>query len=120
AHVDLQSISSADIEIRYRGGVSVDVPWQPVLEGDPSKNLHVLKSSYDKGELQLLVEGRPELRYEIRLLTPWTITAREGVAVAGDRAGWKTLPAIVPADVKDHVDKAGYARWTVRVGLNSD
>jgi len=117
AHVSLASVAKTTIEIRYRGGIGVDVPWQPILEGDSSRNLHVLSTSYQSGQFQMLVEGRPELKYEIRLLTPWLVSAAssaEDVVVEGD---WKILRVAAPAAVKEHPDKAGYVRWTVGVAL---
>ena len=102
------------IEVRYRGGISVDVPWQPILEGDSSRNLRVLKTSYQNGEFQMLVEGRPELKYEIRLLTPWRVSwqLRRG---CWSRWRLETSCGSRTCRSSEHPDKAGYVRWTVDV-----
>ena len=65
----------------------------------------------------MLVEGRPELKYEIRLLTPWLVSAAssaEDVVAEGD---WKLLRVAPPAAAKEHLDQAGYVRWTIAVAL---
>ena len=111
--LNLKSVTKATIEVRYRGGIGVDVPWQPILEGDPSRNLHVLKTSYQNGKFQMVVEGRPELKYEIRLWTPWPIaeaTSAEAITGEGD---WEVLRVAAPSEALQHRDKAGYVRWTV-------
>jgi hypothetical protein len=117
-HVTLTSVAKTTIAVRYRGGVGVDVPWQPILEGDSSRNLHVLKTSYKNGQFQMQVEGRPDLQYEIRLWTPWRVsaaTSAKGVVREGD---WSTLRVAAPADAKEHRDRAGYVRWTVTAAMD--
>jgi Glycosyl-hydrolase family 116, catalytic region len=114
--VKLASVTKATIEVRYRGGISVDVPWQPILEGDSSKNLRVLKTAYQNGQFEMLVEGRPELKYEIRLLTPWLVSAGSSAEDIGADGDWRTLRVSAPAG-QEHPDKAGYVRWTVAVAL---
>jgi hypothetical protein len=114
--VKLSSITKATIEVRYRGGISVDVPWQPILEGDSSRNLRVLKTAYQNGQFQMLVEGRPELKYDIRLLTPWLVSAGGSAEDIGTDGDWRPLRVSAPA-TQEHPDKAGYVRWTVAVGL---
>ncbi len=114
--VKLSSVTKAAIEVRYRGGISVDVPWQPILEGDSSRNLRVLRTSYQNGQFQMLVEGRPELKYDIRLLTPWLVSAGSSVEDVGTDGDWRILRASAPAG-QQHPDKAGYVRWTVVVVL---
>jgi hypothetical protein len=116
-HVKLASVTKTTIEVRYRGGIGVDVPWQPILEGDSSRNLHVLRTSYQSGQFQMLVEGRPELKYEIRMLTPWLVSTAgsgEDVVVEGD---WKVLQVAAPAAAKENPDRAGYVRWTIAVSV---
>jgi hypothetical protein len=114
--VKLASVTKTTIEVRYRGGISVDVPWQPILEGDSSRNLRVLKTAYQNGQFQMLVEGRPELRYDIRLLTPWLVSAASSAADIGTDGDWRILRVSAPTG-KEHSDKAGYVRWTVVVAL---
>jgi hypothetical protein len=116
-HVKLAPVIKTTIEVRYRGGISVDVPWQPILEGDSSRNLHVLRTSYQNGQFTMLVEGRPEVKYEIRLLTPWLVsaaTSADDIVADGD---WRTLRVAAPTAAKEHSDKAGYVRWTVAVAM---
>jgi hypothetical protein len=111
--VNLKFLAKTTIEVLYRGGIGVDVPWQPILEGDPSRNLHVLKSQYQNGEFQLLVEGRPDLEYEIRLWTPWRVAAATSAKSITRSGEWSTLRLAAPADVTGHTDKGGYVRWTI-------
>ena len=103
------------LEVRYRGGVAFDVVWQPLLEGDTSCNLRVLRSNYAKRRLELLVEGRPDRSYEIRLFTPWRISKNAGLKVvsAGDQANVVAISAPKTALIK--TDKAAYVRWTAAV-----
>jgi Mannosylglycerate hydrolase MGH1-like glycoside hydrolase domain len=115
--VNTEILSKTSIEVFYRGGIAMDVPWQPLLEGDTSRNLHVLKSSYQNGQFQMLVEGRPDVDYQIRLWTPWKIaTASSAKSIAQD-GDWSVLRIVAPADAKQHLDKAGYTRWTVVVSI---
>jgi hypothetical protein len=112
-HVTLSSVAKTTIEVRYHGGIGVDVPWQPLLEGDSSRNLHVLKTSFDNDQLQMQVEGRPDIQYEIRLWTPWRVaTASSAKEILRD-GDWSILRVAAPAEVREHLDKAGYVRWTV-------
>ena len=65
----------------------------------------------------MVVEGRPELKYEIRLLTPWLVssaTSAEDIVAEGD---WTNLQVSAPAGTKEHPDKAGYVRWKVTVAV---
>jgi len=103
------------IEVRYRGGVAVDVVWQPLLEGDASCNLRVLRSNYEKPRVDLVVEGRPDRPYEIRLFTPWRIKETAGLKVlsAGDQVSVAAVRAPKTALMK--MDRAGYVRWTTAV-----
>jgi hypothetical protein len=111
--VKLNRVSKTTVEILYRGGVGVDVPWQPILEGDSSRNLHVLESSYQNGQFQLLVEGRPDLEYEVRLWTPWRIaTAKSSQSITND-GEWRILRISAPPDASEQRDKAGFVRWKI-------
>lgn len=112
-HLNLNAVSKTTIEILYRGGIAVDIPWQPIIEGDSSRNLHVLESSYQDGQLQLLVEGRPDVEYQIRLLTPWRVaTAISAKSITPD-GEWRILAVSAPPDALEHRDKAGYIRWKI-------
>jgi hypothetical protein len=114
-HVSLRAVSKSSIEVRYHGGIEADVPWQPLLEGDTSRNLHVLKTSYQKGQFQMLVEGRPELKYEVRLWTPWRIAEAMSAEAIQQNGDWRILQVSPPPRASEHRDKAGYVRWTVTV-----
>lgn len=112
-HVTLTSPPKTTIEVRYHGGIGVDVPWQPLMEGDSSRNLHVLKTAYENGQFQMQVEGRPDIQYEIRLWTPRRVTvgtSAKGIVRQGE---WNILRATAPVDARAHLDKAGYVRWTI-------
>ena len=115
------SIIKARVEVHYKGGVSVDVPWQPLREGDLSRNLHVLRTSFQNSRFEMVVEGLPDQKYEVRLLTPWRVLGMDGtfesVHVQGN---WKVLQIAAPATLKEKPDNAGYVRWTVTVSLGSN
>jgi len=112
-HVALTSVGKATIEVRYHGGVGVDVPWQPLIEGDSSRNLHVLRTSYENDQFQMQVEGRPDIQYEIRLWTPWRVASATSAKEIVRKGEWSILRVAAPADGSEHHDKAGYVRWTV-------
>jgi hypothetical protein len=114
-HVTLRSAAKTTIEVRYHGGVGVDVPWQPLLDGDSSRNLHVLKTAYENDQFQMQVEGRPGIEYEIRLWTPWRVAAATSAKDVVREGEWSVLRVVAPADAREHLDKAGYVRWTVTV-----
>lgn len=111
--VSTKMMAKTAIEVLYRGGLAVDVPWQPLLEGDNSRNLHVLKSSYEVGQFHMLVEGRPDLEYEIRLWTPWRVVSATSAKSITQDGDWNTLRVAAPESVAAHPDKAGYVRWSV-------
>ena len=119
--VTLVSITKAKIEVRYKGGVSVDVPWQPLREGDFSRNLHVLRTSYQNSRFEMEVEGLPDQKYEVRLLTPWRVLGMGGKAESVHAQGnWKVLQIAAPAASKEKPDNAGYVRWTVTVPFGAN
>lgn len=105
------------LEIRYTPGVAVKVDWEPILEGDSSRNLRVLNTSYRDGQLQMTVEGLPGQAYRVRLFTPWKVHAVEGARVAETASREKTLELISPSGTPGSTDKSGYIRWTVHVSL---
>ncbi len=105
---------SAQIEVRYRGGVALEPHWQPLLAGDRSRNLHVLRYAYRAGMVTMTVEGRPGRSYLVRAYTFWKLTALAGARVQSGRNG---APALVLQSPPGRLstDKAGYVRWRVRV-----
>jgi hypothetical protein len=103
--------------VRYTPGVAVKVEWQPILEGDPSRNLRVLSTAYRDGQLQIRVEGLPRQAYRVQLFTPWKVNPLEGARVLETTSKEKTLELIPPPETADVVDRSGYTRWTVRVQL---
>jgi len=105
------------IEVLYRGGIAVDVPWQPLLEGDVSKNLHVLKSFYQNGQFQMVLEGRPDLEYEVRFWTPWRVMSATSAKSITRDGEWSTLRVVAPEPLAGHHDKAGYVRWTIAAAV---
>ncbi len=112
-YVTLSFVAKTTLEVRYHGGVGVDVPWLPLLEGDSSRNLHVLKTSFENDQFQMQVEGRPDIQYEIRLWTPWRVATASSAKEIFRDGDWTILRIAAPADVREHPDKAGYVRWTV-------
>src|ERR1019366_1738035 len=101
----------------YRPGVAVEVVWHPLLEGDSSSNLRVLRTSYQKPRLEMLVEGRPDRSYQVRLFTPWRATEGEGVKLVSTSDHMSVVELSAPPAVRTQMDKAGYVRWTARVEL---
>jgi hypothetical protein len=105
------------LEVRYTPGVAVKVDWQPILEGDSSRNLRVLSTAYRDGQLQIRVEGLPGQAYRAHLFTPWKVNPLEGARVIETTSKEKTLELISPPETADVVDRSRYTRWTVRVQL---
>jgi hypothetical protein len=103
------------MEVKYRGGVAVQVGWHPVLEGEASSNLRVLRSVYRKPRLEMLVEGLPDRAYEIKLFTPWHVKDG-GVRVVSSSPNLSTVQIAAPAG-HARPDKAGYVRWTAGIEL---
>jgi hypothetical protein len=103
-------------EVRYAPGVAVKVDWQPILEGDGNRNLRILSTRYESGQLWLTVEGLPQGAYRVKLFTPWKVNALDGARVIETTSGEKTLELRSP-ETAQAVDKSGYTRWTVRVQL---
>jgi hypothetical protein len=102
------------LEIRYDGGVSVEIEPEALVEGDVSRGLRVLEESIAGGRLRLVVEGRPERLYHLRLHTPWKVTPAGGATVEWSVGYWR---AALAAPAKEGVDRAGYVRWSVEFGL---
>ena len=84
------------------------------MEGDSSRNLRVLRTSYKDRQIEMTVEGRPEQHYEVRAYTPLRLVATEGVRSIEDRGDYKAMELALPTDNR-LVDKAGYMRWQVHV-----
>ena len=105
------------IQVRYRPGVGVGVIWHPLLEGDASSNLRVLRTSFEKPALEMLVEGRPDYSYQLRLFTPWRVVEEKGVQLISASDPVKVVQITAPPEVRSKPDKAGYVRWTSRIKL---
>ena len=103
------------IEVHYRPGVAVEVAWHPLLEGDSSSNLRVLRTSYQKPRLEMLVEGRPDRSYQVRLFTPWRALEGDGVKLVSTKDHVSVVELSAPPAARTQTDKAGYVRWTARV-----
>ena len=106
--------ASTQIEVRYQPGVALEVERLPLLEGDFSRNLRVLRTSYTDRQIEMTVEGRPGQDYKVRAYTPLRLAATEGVKSIEDRGDYKSIEMASPNDSR-LLDKAGYARWEVRV-----
>lgn len=102
------------IEVQFRPGVALEAETLPLLEGDVSRNLRILRTSCKDGQIELTLEGRPGETYEVRAYTPLKLTATGDVKSIEDRGVYKAMELIPPADSR-LVDKAGYVRWQVHV-----
>jgi hypothetical protein len=111
--IKLRSVVRTGIDVFYTGGIGVDVPWQPLLEGDISRNLHVLRSSFRNGQFQMVVEGRPDLLYEVRLWTPFQITGATSAKSVTREGEWISLQLAAPKNASKASGRSGYVRWTV-------
>jgi hypothetical protein len=105
----------ARIHVRYAGGVAVEVPWQPLLEGESSRNLRVLRCSYSDTKLEMTVEGRPEHPYPVHLHTPWRAKMTGGGQMLESRKGMHVVELLAPSGPGRKLDKAAYQRWTATV-----
>jgi hypothetical protein len=105
---------ATQIEVRFKPGVALEAERLPLLEGDISRNLRILRTSFADGQIEMTVEGRPGQIYEVRAYTPLKLTANEGVSSIKDGGNYKAIELVPPADSR-LVDKAGYVRWQVRV-----
>ena len=117
-NVSVQTRSS--IIARYRPGVSAEVEWQPLLEGEASRNLRVLLASYRDHQFRMTVEGRPGLAYHIRLFTPWLPKPKEPARLVASQGNVHTLEVAAPSAVRGKTDKAGYVRWSIGVEFNGE
>jgi len=115
-HVLVKTSFSAatQIEVQFRPGVALEAERLPLLAGDVSRNLRILRTSCKDGQIEMTVEGRPGQIYEVRAYTPLKLNASGGVRSIEDRANYKAIELASPADSR-LVDKAGYVRWQVRV-----
>lgn len=117
AQIKVKVLKKSKIEVRYQPGVAIEVVWRPLLEGEASHNLRVLRTAYRDQRLEMIVEGRPEWTYEVRLHTPWRVRAAEGAKVISTQENLNILVLAPPAAAESHPDRAGYVRWVVRVEL---
>ena len=117
ATAQLKIAGRSRIVVRYRAGVAVEVGWHPLLEGDQSVNLRVLRTSYENSHLKMLVEGRPGGAYELRLFTPWHPKEGEGVKIVNGSSEPRVVEVSAPAGARAQTDKAGYVRWEANVEL---
>ena len=117
ATAQVRVVGRSRIVVHYRAGVAVEVGWHPLLEGDQSVNLRVLRTSYEKSRWKMLVEGRPDRQYELRLFTPWHPKESEGVKIVNGGAEPRVVEISAPAAARTHTDNAGYVRWEANVEL---
>lgn len=115
AQIKVMVLKKSKIEVRYQPGVAIEMVWRPLLEGETSHNLRVLRTAYRDQRLEMIVEGRPEWAYEVRLHTPWRVRAAEGAKVISTPENLSILALAPPAAAESHPDRAGYVRWVVRV-----
>lgn len=83
--------AATQIEVRYQPGVALEVKILPLLEGDMSRNLRILRTNCTDGQIEITVAGRPGLHYEVRAYTPLRLAAAEGVKSIEDRGDYKRL-----------------------------
>jgi glycogen debranching enzyme len=102
------------IEVRYKPGVALEAEWLPLLAGDTSRNLRVLRANYSNGLLEMTVEGIPGQTYKVRAYTPWDLKVLAGGSLVEGRHGYKILELVSPP-LEQGIDRAGYVRWKVRV-----
>jgi Mannosylglycerate hydrolase MGH1-like glycoside hydrolase domain len=113
--VDTSFSAQTQITIRYKPGVALEAERLPLLEGDTSLNLRILRTIYANGQVDLTVEGRPGQKYNVRAYTPRKLSAIQGIQSIEDHGDYKTLVLAAPSG-EQQVDKVGYARWEVKVG----
>jgi hypothetical protein len=89
-----------------------------VLEGENSQNLRVLGTAHKDGEFQMVVEGRPERIHELFLYTPWRPKVTGSTNILRTADGRTALELTAPPGTAGRLDKAGYARWTVRIAFD--
>ena len=106
--------SATQIQVHFKPGVALEAERLPLLEGDPSVNLRILRTSYINGQVEMTVEGRPGQMYKVRAYTPLKLEALGGVKSIEDHGDCKVIELASPANSLQ-VDKAGYVRWQVRV-----
>jgi hypothetical protein len=106
--------AATQIEVQFRPGVALEAERLPLLEGDISRNMRILRTRCTDGQIEMTVEGRPGQIYEVRAYTPLKLTAEGGVTSIKDRGTYKAIELVPPADSR-LVDKAGYVRWQVSV-----
>jgi hypothetical protein len=105
--------ATTQIVVRYKPGVALEADRLPLLEGDTSRNLRIIRTRYANGLIELTVEGRPGQMYEVRAYTPLKLAPVAGIAAIEDHGDYRSLELTPPADSRN-VDNAGYVRWLVR------
>ncbi len=110
----------AAVKIRYRGGVTALVESQPVLEGETSRNLRVLRAGYEDGRFRFLVEGLPEQAYRVRLYTPWRAEPVSASRLLSSGERFHTVELRAPQASNGNPDRAGYVRWESVIALHID
>jgi hypothetical protein len=105
------------LEVRYSPGVAARIEWQPLLEGDTSRNLRVLHTAFHEGDLQMMVEGLPGREYRVQLFTPWRVNPLQGARALETTGNVKTLVLVSPPEAEKASDNTGYTRWMVHVQL---
>ncbi|MCZ2149119.1 MAG: hypothetical protein LC126_15265 [Bryobacterales bacterium] len=102
--------------VRYRHGVALDMDWEPLLEGESSRNLRLIESGFRDGAFEAVVEGLPDHPYHGRLFTPMRAQAAEGGRLLPRKGPAYDIHLAAPRGLMP--DRAGYVRWTVRVRLD--
>lgn len=112
--VETSFSATTQIEVRYKPGVALEAERLPLLEGDTSLNLRVLRTNFANGRVEMTVEGRPGREYKVRAYTPLKLTATQGVRAVEEHGEYKTLLLAAPVEERQ-VNRAGYVRWQVEV-----
>jgi hypothetical protein len=97
--------AATQIEVQFKPGVALEAERLPLMQGDVSRNLRILRTSCTDGQIEMTVEGRPGQIYKVRAYTPLKLTANGGVSSIKDRDNYKTIELVPPVDTR-LVDKA--------------
>lgn len=116
-HVEVRMRGRTALSIRYRAGLAAEVIWQPLVEGDGSRNLRVLRAAYGDHQFEMTVEGLPDHAYQVRLFTPWRPLLKPPATLVSSERDTHTVEFRAPEGALGKVDRAGYVRWSLSIGF---
>ncbi len=86
----------SDLIVNFTGGISISIPHQPLIAGDPSSGLRIINSRLDATSMSIDADARCGRSSRILLQSPWKLKPSAGAELRAVAPG--SFEAILPAE----------------------